>query len=190
MKPPGNRSDGFQDWTDSEIAAFETRWPLGTKQRLVFDLLLYTGQRSGDVRKMSAGQVAEGYIRLVQEKTCAPIEIPVHSVLKASMSACRNEHLLLVTTEYGKPFTAKGFGNWFSAVAREAGLSGCSAQGLRKSAARKLADAGCTVHQIAAITGHRSLGEVQRYTRAADQKRNAEEAMRKVEQTDRERKNV
>jgi len=50
-------------------------------------------------------------------------------------------------------------------------LRNCSAHGLRKAAARRLAEAGCTEHEIAAITGHASLREVQRYTKAADQKR-------------------
>jgi integrase len=48
------------------------------------------------------------------------------------------------------------------------------------SAARRLAEAGCTMHEIAAITGHASLNEVQRYTKAADQKRLALPAMEKA----------
>jgi len=59
-------------------------------------------------------------------------------------------------------------------------LRNCSAHGLRKAAARRLAEAGCTEHEIAAITGHASLREVQRYTKAADQKRLAAAAMQKV----------
>jgi integrase len=51
---------------------------------------------------------------------------------------------------------------------------------LRKAAARRLAEAGCTEREIAAITGHASLREVQRYTRAADQTRLALSAMAKV----------
>ena len=55
-----------------------------------------------------------------------------------------------------------------------------TAHGLRKAAARRLAEAGCTMHEIAAITGHASLSEVQRYTRAADQARLARAAMDKA----------
>jgi len=61
-----------------------------------------------------------------------------------------------------------------------AGLRHCSAHGLRKAAARRLAEAGCTAHEIAAITGHASLNEVQRYTRAADQQKLAASAMEKT----------
>jgi integrase len=51
---------------------------------------------------------------------------------------------------------------------------------LRKATARRLAEIGCTGHQIAAITGHASLSEVQQYTKAADRKRMAREAMAKL----------
>lgn len=184
------RTDGFHTWDEPEIAAFEAHWPIGTRERLAFDLLLYTGQRSGDVRQMSAGQISDGLIRLRQEKTAEHLQIPIHSALATSMAACKSGQLLLLPTQHGQAFTAKGFGNWFSEAARAAGLTHCTAHGLRKSAARRLAEAGATMHQIMAITGHRSLKEVERYTRAADQMHNARAAMAKVEETERERKNV
>jgi len=49
--------------------------------------------------------------------------------------------------------------------------------GLRKLAAAELADAGCSVHEIASITGHKSLSMVQLYTRSADQERLASAAI-------------
>lgn len=181
------RTEGFHSWTDAEIAAFEAKWAVGTKERLAFDLLLFTGQRSADVRTMTANQVRDGMISLRQEKTGEALDIPIHEALATSLGAYRSEQLILVATAYGQPFTAKGFGNWFSAAARQSGLpAGCSAHGLRKAAARRLAEAGCTAHQIAAITGHRSLKEIERYTRAVDQKHNARAAMAKVQGADRE----
>jgi integrase len=185
------QTDGFHSWTEAEIAQFEARWPVGTRQRLAFDLLLYTGQRSGDVRSMTTGQVRDGIISLRQQKTGEVLELPIHAALETSMQACKSGQLVLISTQLGKPFSAKGFGNWVSDAARQAGLpAGCSAHGLRKAAARRLAEAGCTAHQIAAITGHRSLKEVERYTRAADQRISAEAAMRKVQNTKPERKSV
>jgi integrase len=62
-----------------------------------------------------------------------------------------------------------------------AGIFDRSGHGLRKSAPIRLANAGCTAHEIAAITGHRSLREVEHYTRAADQERLARQAMRRME---------
>jgi integrase len=80
-------------------------------------------------------------------------------------------------TERGASFTAQGLGSWFKKQCKVAGLRHCSAHGLRKAAATRLANAGCSVNQIAAITGHRSLGEVAHYTKAADQERLARQAL-------------
>ena len=88
--------------------------------------------------------------------------------------------MTFMVTEWGKPFAATGFSHWFRFRCDEAGLPHCSAHGLRKAAARRLAEAGCTQHEIGAITGHLSLKEVQRYTQAADQKKLAAAAMAKV----------
>jgi integrase len=76
-------------------------------------------------------------------------------------------------TAYGKPFTAAGSAGGFERC-DEAGLpKECTAHGLRKAACRRLAEAGCSANVIAAISGHTSLREVERYTRAADQERMA-----------------
>src|SRR5262245_66667285 len=77
-------------------------------------------------------------------------------------------------------YTAPGFGNWFREQCDAAGCPDVSAHGLRKATARRLAEIGCTAHQIASITCHASLSEVQRYTKAADRKRMAQEAMKKL----------
>jgi integrase len=92
-------------------------------------------------------------------------------------AATPTEHLTFLVTEFGKPFTAAGFGNWFRERCNEAGLPHCSAHGLRKAACRRLAEAGCSAKQIAAISGHQTLREVERYTRAADQKKLASQAL-------------
>jgi integrase len=86
-------------------------------------------------------------------------------------------NLTFLLTEFGKPFTSAGFGNWFRDQCDKAGLPQCSAHGLRKLAATRLANAGCSTDQIKAITGHKSLSEVARYTKAADQTRLARQAM-------------
>jgi integrase len=89
--------------------------------------------------------------------------------------------MTFLTTREGKPFTAAGFTNWFRECCNEAKLpNGLSAHGLRKSACRRLAEAGCTAHEIMSISGHASLREVQRYTAAADQARMARCAMEKA----------
>jgi len=48
---------------------------------------------------------------------------------------------------------------------------------------RRLAEAAATAHEIKAVTGHKTLAEVTRYTAAADQERLAQTAMEKVSGT-------
>jgi integrase/recombinase XerD len=83
-------------------------------------------------------------------------------------------------TQYGRPFTANGFGNKFKDWCRQAGLPQCSSHGLRKASAAALAEAGATPHEIMAITGHQTLNEVERYTKAARRTKLADEAMAKL----------
>ena len=89
--------------------------------------------------------------------------------------------LTLLVTDYGKPWSNAGFGYKIRDWCDTAGLPQCSAHGLRKAAAAKLAELGCTAHEIMAITGHESLKEVERYTKAAEQKRLAKSAMGKLQ---------
>lgn len=175
------KNDGFHSWTDAEIAQFETHHAIGSRPRLALALLLYTGQRRSDVVGMGRQHVDKnGAIHVRQLKTGAALAIPVHATLDAIILATPSEHLTFLTTQFGKPFTAAGFGNWFRDQCNAAGLPHCSAHGLRKAAARRLAEAGCTEHEIASITGHASLREIVRYTKAADQVKLAVAAMDKV----------
>jgi integrase len=96
------------------------------------------------------------------------------------IAAVPRDHLTFLTTKRGGPFQGSAFSRWFREQCDEAGLPHCSAHGLRKAAARRLAEAGCTAHEIAAITGHGSLTELVRYTKAVDQRRLAEAAMTKT----------
>jgi integrase len=172
------KSDGHHSWSEGEIEQFDRRHGPETKARLAMALLLYTGQRRGDVIRIGRQHIRDGVVHIRQQKTGIELAIPIHANLAEIITGVNN--LTLLTTEYGKPFSATGFSPWFRTRCNEAGLPHCSAHGLRKAAARRLAEAGCTMHEIAAITGHASLSEVQRYTKAADQARLARMAMDKT----------
>jgi integrase len=144
-------------------------------------LALCTGQRLGDVVRMGWQHVRGNKIAVRQEKTNAPLLIPIASMLAQALESVPRTNLTFLLTERGAAFTKGGFNDWFRRRYREAGLRQCSIHGLRKLAATRLADAGCSAHQVAAITGHKSLSEVARYTRAADQVRLAEQAMAVIE---------
>jgi integrase len=147
---------------------------------LALALLLYTGQRRGDVVRMGRQHIKDGVLTLRQMKTGAELAIPVYAALEMVIADTATEHLTFLTTAFGKPFTAAGFGNWFREQCNAAGLPHCSAQGLRKAAARRLAEAGCTEREIGAATGHTSLREIVRYTKAADQKRSQSRRWRRL----------
>ena len=177
------KTDGYHSWTDDEIAQFEKRHAIGSRPRLALALMLYTGQRRSDVVRMGRQHVRGGVLLVQQFKTNAELSIPLHGALQTIIAASAAGRLTFLVTEFGKPFTAAGFGNWFREQCDTANLHHCSAHGLRKAAARRLAEAGCTEHEIASITGHASLREISRYTKAADQKRLAVTAMGKVSGT-------
>lgn len=172
----------YASWSEADIAAFEKRWPLGTRARLALALLLYTGQRRGDVIRMGPQHVRDGCVEVVQGKTGTRLAIPIHANLRAAISAHAGGHLAFLVTQAGEPFASgTAFYNWFSDCAEKAGLApGLSPHGLRKAAARRLAEAGCTPHQIAAITGHQTLAEVERYTKAANQRHLAAAAVTRL----------
>jgi integrase len=175
-------ADGIHTWTEDEVTQFIARHSLGTKAHLAMMLMLCTGQRRSDAVRMGWQYIHNHKITFRQEKTNTPLRIPIHPDLEQALAAAPRNNMTFLVTEFGKPFTVAGFGNWFRDRCNEAGLSQCSAHGLRKLAATRLANAGCSEHQIMAITGHKSVSEVSRYTKAADQSRLAEQAMARTNQ--------
>ena len=161
--------EGFHAWSEEEISLFEARHPIGSKARLAFDLMLWTGQRGGDARIMGPQHIRNKRLVVTQEKTGATVSLPILAPLAASIMAARSTALVFLMSEHGAPFSRKGFGNKFRQWCDEAGLPHCSAHGLRKAAARRFAEAGCSNQQIKAWTGHTTDSEVSRYTAAADQ---------------------
>jgi integrase len=170
-------SEGFHSWTEADVAAFETMHKPGTRAHLALSLLLYTGQRRSDVVRMGWQHINGDLLSVVQDKTGEVLKIPFHPKLVTAIGNGPRTNMTFLLTELGAPFTAAGFGNWFRDRCNEAGLPYCSAHGLRKACAARLANAGCTSEQIKAITGHKTLSEVARYTKAADQERNAKQAL-------------
>ncbi len=123
----------------------------------------------------------DGFILVKQGKTGTELAVPVHPNLADELANVGGDRPTFLTTSRGKPFSSSAsFGNWFRDQTRAAGLTDCPAHGLRKAAARRLGEAGCTDRQIMSITGHTSHSEVSRYTKAMDQRRLAAEAMAKL----------
>ena len=178
LKLPKIKTSGIYTWNETDIATYELAWPIGTKARLAFVLLLYTAQRRSDVIRIGRQHIRNGVLQVRQAKTGTVLDIPVHQQLQAIIDATPGEHLTFLTTKTGKPYSGNDFSEQFRAWCDAAELpKECSAHGLRKAACRRLAEAGCSANEIAAISGHATLSEVQRYTKAADQARMARNAM-------------
>lgn len=175
-KPPRYRSAGFTPWSEADIAAYQEKWPTGSRERLALALLLYTGQRRSDVVTMGRQHIKAGRIHVCQVKTDARLAIKLHPALQAEIEAAPMGMTLLLT-QYGKPFSPAGFTSWFVDRAQAAGLRGRTPHGLRKAAGRRLAEAGCSAHEIMSVLGHTTLAEAERYTRSADQAKMADAAM-------------
>jgi len=173
----------IRSWTEDEIEAFRTKWPLGGKQRLAFELFLNTGQRRSDVVRMSWSHITpDSKIVVSQQKTGRRLLIPLHRDLVATLAAAKREHISILTTMFGKPFTVDGFSQWMRDAITEAGLPlGCQPHGLRKATGRRLAEAGATAKMVMSVLGHTTLAEAERYTEEADQAGLAEDAVVKLE---------
>ena len=181
VKLPKGQPGEIHSWTEDEISQFEKHHPIGSKPRLAMALHLYTGQRRSDVVTIGRQHIRNGVIAVRQQKTGKALEIPIHPALATILYSTPSDHLTFLTTGSGKPFSPAGFGNVFRDWCNEADLpSHCSAHGLRKAACRRLAEAGCSEHEIASISGHESLAEVQRYTKAARQAKLARAAIATV----------
>jgi integrase len=182
-----NTTEGYRTWTDGEIEQFLAHHPIGTKAYLAAVLARDAGARRGDAVRLGPQYIRHdlqpkqphGWLCFVQHKTTTLVEVPVRDALQAAMDACPSNHLSFLVTNQGKPFSVAGFTNWFRDRCNEAGLpNGLSFHGLRKACARRIAEKNGSAHAVAAVTGHKTLSEVQRYTAAYNRRKLAAEAMR------------
>jgi integrase len=167
-------------WSDADAAAALAALP--EPYRRVVILGMHTGQRRGDLIAMTWGQYDGATIRLRQQKTGAVLVIPAHPALRVALEEWKagRQAAVILTSPQGRPWTAQHLSREMGKVLASAGLPGLNVHGLRKLAAGRLAEAGCTPHEIQSITGHRTLSMVELYTRGADQERLAGAAIAKL----------
>lgn len=179
--PPRKKGDGFIPWTEADVEAYQRRWPIGTRQRVWLDVLLYTGLRRGDAVRFGRQHVRNGIGTIKVEKSGFTITctLPILPVLTATLEAGPCGDLTFIAGESGQPLTKESFGNLFRDACNEAGVPG-SAHGVRKIAATTAANGGASVAQLEAIFGWRGGTMASLYTRSADRQRLAIEAMHKL----------
>jgi integrase len=177
--PQRPKGDGFRPWTEDDVAAYEKRWPIGTRQRVWLDVLLYTGLRRGDAVRLGRQHIRDGVASLKTEKTDTLVMLPILPVLAETLAAGPCGDLIFIAGAGGKPLTKESFGNEFRQACKAAGVPG-SAHGVRKIAATRAANAGATVAELEAIFGWQGGTMASLYTRAADRMRLAAKAMHKL----------
>ena len=175
------KSSGYKAWDEIEIASYEAAYGIGSKARSAMALMLYTGARKSDARLVGPANIIGDRVRFKQQKTGTVVDVPLHPKLHAIIEATPTVGIKhFVVTRSGKPYSIGGFGNRMRDWCDAAGCPEVSSHGLRKACGTRLAEAGATTHQIAAVPGHASLSEVERYTKAAERKRLAGRGIAKL----------
>lgn len=173
---------GHQPWPDNLIQkALERAYPeLGRAIRLA----LYTGQRESDCVTVSWSHYDGEGIEVVQQKTGARLWVAAHRDLRAMLDDMPRTSLVVLTTKTGRPWKADHLRHEITKLVRDCGFEGYSFHGLRKNATKRLAEAGCSEHEIMAITGHTTSQMVQEYSKSARQKQLSTAAVHRLEQNE------
>jgi len=182
VKPPKRKNkDGFAAWTEEDVQRYHAKWPLGTKERVWLDVLLYTGLRRGDAVRIGRQHVKDGVAFLKTEKSGYRTEValPILPVLQKTLDAGQTGDLAFICGANGQPLTKETFGNYFREAANAAGVSK-SAHGVRKISATRAANAGATVAQLKALFGWTDNEMPSLYTQTADRRRLARDAIEKL----------
>jgi integrase len=181
--PKRKKGPGFPVWTEDDVEAYCQRWPLGTKERVWLDVLLFTGLRRGDVVVIGRQHVRNGVATLRTEKSQGGITVslPILPVLQRTLDAGPIGELAFICGKKGKPFKKESFGTAFKEACVAAGIPDKSAHGCRKIGATRAAENGATVAELNAIFGWSGTAMASLYTQAAYRKRLARNAIAKIE---------
>ena len=177
---------GLFKWamTEADVEAFYKRWPLGTKERVWIDVLLFTGLRRGDAVVIGRQHVRDGVASLRTEKSQGrqiTVTLPILPVLQRTLDAGPIGELAFICGSRGKPFTKEAFGTAFKEACVAAGIPNKSAHGCRKIGATRAAENGATVAELNALFGWSGTSMASLYTQAADRKRLASKAISKLQ---------
>lgn len=174
--PKRKKGPGFPKWTREDVAAYQQKFPLGTRQRVWLDVILFMGPRRGDAARIGRQHERQiGGVRVIQWQTeksgeSITVTLPILDVLQKTLDAGPIGDLTWICGARGLPFTKESFGNAFSEAARQAGIQK-SAHGVRKIAATIAAENGATAHQLMAIFGWTNIRQAEVYTREAERAR-------------------
>lgn len=178
------KTNGHTPWTRDDFKAFRDHWPIGTKERLAFELMYRTCAAIGDTTRLNASMLQDGWLTYTRQKsgstaTCPfMVDGPAWFEATDDLARCleaETSNFTFLTTKFGKARSAKGAASWFSKAARAAGLEkGKTGHGIRKGRAAMFKENAATAEQRMAILGHETEAETQLYSKSADLRRTIE----------------
>ena len=172
---------GYHTFSETEIQTYRAAHPTGTRARLVFEILLGTGAARQDAAALTRGNIRGDRLYYRRHKTGQDVDLPIMPELAAELAHVpANQMMLIGHGKDGRAYSVAGLGNAFADWCAEAGLPHCSAHGLRKAGARRLAEAGATEFEIMAFLAHKNTREASRYAMAANRSRLTTSGMTKL----------
>lgn len=171
-------------WSGDHVAkALRT---LSEPLRRAVVLAAHTGQRRGDLCALRWDAYDGGKLRFTQQKTGQAMVLTVPTALRVELDAWKRDATTLTILDNGRgqPWKASRLTEQLRRALAKIGMGGMGIHGVRKYVAADLAAHGATTHEIAAVTGHRTLQMVQHYTESVDREKLGEQAVnRKAQRT-------
>ena len=177
------KTRGFPEWTEEELDQYAARWPLGTRERVMWGVFCFTGLRRGDAARLGKQHIRNGVITIDTEKTGTRVTIPVLPELAEILAAGPLGELSIIASKKGQSLRKEVVGTLFKKACIAAGIHDKSAHGIRKAAATRAANNGATVATLEAIFGWEGGQMAALYTKTADRRRLAAEHMEKLSKT-------
>jgi integrase len=165
-------------WPQELLEAYRNACPLGTRERLVMEQCVGTGQRIGDVLNMRWSNIEDGAVWVHQSKTSKELWVPILPELQAALDAASKHSVFILTNERGaNRWSYRGASAAVRKVREQIGALGYDIHSWRYNAACELLEAGCGDDLIASVTGQ-SPAMVQHYTKKVRQRMRAVQAQR------------
>jgi integrase len=170
--------DPYPAWPDALIEKMRVTAPRSVV--LAMELGLHTGQRGGDLVRMTWNDFDRaGRINVVQRKTKKKVWIKCSTDLIAALSETRKNGVTILTTGTGRAWTENWLRKQLSDWSERCGYPGFATHGLRKSSVIRLLLAGNSTKQTAATVGM-SDAMVSHYSRDIDAQFLADSAIDKL----------
>lgn len=177
---------GATPWTADDLLKFKERHPYGTMAHLALTLHMFTAARSSDAIWLGRTQEFDSHgARWLgwqpRKRGAAYVEIPIAPPLCEAINSVASIGTSYILNDHRNPFKSPGgYRNWFRKRCNEAGLRSRSSHGIRKALAELLAEEGCSEHQIMSVLSHTQPSTSAIYTKGAERRAMAAEAMRSI----------